>query len=428
MKYDFDKPVPRRGTACVKWDAELQGVTVDASDPSLEGAGFKASDVIPLWVADMDFECAPFIKAALQRRLDQGVFGYEHVPESTYEAAIRWFGGRHGWKIGRDWILYTLGGVPALSAVVKAMTEPGDKVVIMPPVYNCFYSSVRNNGCGLLESHLSYVEEGGRMTYRIDYKDLEEKCADPAARLLIFCNPHNPAGRVWTPDEMRRVAEIARRNNVVVFSDEIHSEIVSPGYRYTPFGTVDQENCISLVSSSKSFNTAGLQFANIVTSSPTWRRKIDKALNVNEVCDVSPFGPVSMEAAFTPEGQDWLDQMNAYVHGNYVALCDAFARELPEIPVVRLEGTYLAWADIKALTRRKASPLTDRQVEEELYAHEAVWVNGGSMYGDGDFIRINLATQHRTFEVGLRRMVHGLRRLLGAAGPSGASVKASDGR
>ncbi len=412
MVYDFDKIIPRRGSSCVKWDAELHGVRVNAADPSLEGAGFKASDVIPLWVADMDFECAPFIKAALQKRLDHGVFGYEHVPDSTYESAVNWFGKKHGWKIEKDWILYTLGGVPALSAVVKAMTEPGDKVVILPPVYNCFYSSIKNNGCGLLESRLSYVREDGQMTYRIDYSDLEEKCADPAAKLMIFCNPHNPAGRVWTSEEMTKVAEIARRHKVAVFSDEIHSEIVSPGCRYTPFAAIDQENCISLVSSSKSFNTAGLQFALIVTSNPAWHKDIDKALNVNEVCDVSPFAPISMEAAFTKEGEEWLDQMNAYVHGNYLALCEAFAKDLPDFPVVKLEGTYLAWADIKALTRRGTSPLTSTQVEEELYAHEAVWINAGSMYGDGDFIRINLATQHKTFAVGLRRLVHGLRRLL----------------
>jgi cystathionine beta-lyase len=217
---------------------------------------------------------------------------------------------------------------------------------------------------------------------------------------------------VWKPEELKKAAEIAERHGLAVISDEIHSEIVCPGYKYTPFGNISKGRYVTICSSSKSFNTAGLQFANIVSPDPEIRAKVNKVLNINEVCDVNPFGIESLLAAYTPEGEEWLDEMNAYVRGNYEMLREAFAKELPEFPVVKLEGTYLAWIDCKALTRRAVNPVADTDIEKELYAHEAVWVNNGRMYGDSDFLRVNMATQHSTFEVGVKRMVHGLKRLL----------------
>ena len=281
--YDFDEIVNRRGSGSVKWDAR----------PPF---GIPGEEVIPLWVADMDFKAAPFILDALKKRVDHGVFGYVNVPDSYYDAVISWFAGRHGWKMEKEWILYTTGVVPALSAVIKAFCKPSDKVIVQTPVYNCFFSSIRNNGCERLDVPLLYHDS----TYSFDFDALERACADPKARVLLLCNPHNPAGRVWKAEELERVGEIARRHGVVVVSDEIHCEIVMPGHRFVPFASVSAGNqscCVTLCSPSKSFNIAGLQIANIVTDNADWLKRIDRAVNDNEICDVNPFGVVALQAA-----------------------------------------------------------------------------------------------------------------------------------
>lgn len=386
MTYDFDRITPRRGTNAYKWDAR---------PPFGEGG----DDIIPLWVADMDFQVAPCITDVLRRRVDHGIFGYTQVPDSYYEAVIRWFGTRHGWKIERDWILYTSGVIPALSAVIKALTVPGDKVILQTPVYNCFFSSVRNNGCQMADSPL--IHENG--TYRFDLEDLERQCADPAAKLLLLCNPHNPAGRVWTPEELMQVGAIARRHGVIVVSDEIHCEIVMPGYRYTPYASLpgNREGSITLCSPSKSFNIAGLQIANIVTDNPDWRRRIDRAININEVCDVNPFGVIALQAAYSDEGADWLEQLNRYLAGNL----DCLLRNLSGFPVCKLEGTYLAWVDCRSLG------IPSETIEENLLREEKVWVNAGTMYGTEGFIRINLACPRSLLTEGIARIQKGLNRL-----------------
>ena len=256
MAYDFTSVVERRGTACVKWDAP-------------NGAGIPAGEVIPMWVADMDFRTAPCIIDALRKRVEHGVFGYTEVPESYYDAVISWFGRRRGWAIEREWILYTTAVVPALSVCIKAFTEPGDKVVFLTPAYNCFFSSIRNAGCVASASPIRYhyPSDGASMnviTVDIDWEDLERRCADPAAKILLVCNPHNPVGRIWTRDELARMGEIARRHGLVVLSDEIHCELEMPGHTFTPFAAISPENqdcCVTLNSPSKSFNTAGLQIA-----------------------------------------------------------------------------------------------------------------------------------------------------------------------
>ena len=212
-----------------------------------------------------DFETAPCIVRALQERVAHGIFGYTFVPESYYEAVISWFRRRHHWRIDRSWIEYTSGVVPALSATIKALTQPGDKVLVQTPVYNCFFSSIRNNGCEIVESPL----QRSANTYVINFDDLEQKLSDPAVKLFVLCNPHNPAGRVWTPDELRRMNDLCLRHDVRVVSDEIHCELTMPGYTYTPFASVSDEclnNSVTLNSPSKSFNTAGLQIANIISN------------------------------------------------------------------------------------------------------------------------------------------------------------------
>ncbi len=390
--YDFDTIIPRRGTNSIKWDAR------PPFDADTEG-------VIPLWVADMDFKAAPFIIDVLRKRVEHGVFGYVCVPDSYYEAVCRWFSGRHGWKVEKDWIIYTTGVVPALSAAVKALSKPGEKVIIQSPVYNCFFSSVRNNGCEILDVPLLYHDG----TYSYDFNGLERACADPAAKVMLLCNPHNPAGRVWTREELARVGDIARRHGVTVVSDEIHCEIVMPGFTYTPFASVSPENqacCVTLCSPSKSFNTASLQIANIITPNPEWRKLIDRAINVNEICDVNPFGVLALEAEYSPEGAEWLKELNQYIYDNYLLLRE----KLTDWTVCKLEGTYLPWVDVSSLG------LPTEKIEEELLRNYKVWVNAGAMYGTEGFIRINLATPRSVLAEGLDRVSRGLSALAASSG------------
>ena len=382
MKYNFDESVKRLHTNCYKWDS--------TSD----------TEVIPLWVADMDFKTAPSIIEALRRRVDHGVFGYTLVPEEYYEAVISWFNRRHGWSIDRSWILYTSGVVPALSAIIKALTKPGDGVIVQTPVYNCFFSSIRNNGCKEIENPLIYKDS----TYEIDFDNLEELASHNDVRMMLLCNPHNPAGRVWHKNELEKIADICSRHDVIVVSDEIHCELVYKPYKYTPFGIVAAEkgiNYVACTSASKAFNTAGLQIANIISNFPDFRVAIDRAININEVCDVNPFGVVGTIAAYN-DGEEWLEALISYLHGNYEYLCRYMEERLPELKITRLEGTYLVWVDCRS------TGFTSDNLNDILLNKAKVRINPGSMYGPaGDgFIRINIACPRAQLEEGLRRIVY----------------------
>lgn len=386
-KYDFDKLVERRGTGCYKWDDVPEGV-------------------IPLWIADMDFQTAPFIIDALQKRVAHGVFGYTQVPDSYYDAVVNWFKNRHGWQnLQKEWILYTSGVVPALSVVIKAFTNPGDQVIVQTPVYNCFFSSIRNNGCEIVHNDLLYHDH----TYTMDYEDLERKASNPKAKLLLLCNPHNPAGRVWTKEELQRLGEICIRHNVLVVSDEIHCEFVFPDHQFVPFASISEEmqhHSITCNAPSKAFNTAGLQIANIISDNPDYRKKIDRAININEVCDVNPFGVVALQAAYTEDGEEWLKQLNEYLLGNYNYIKNYFEQEIPQFPICKLEGTYLAWVDCSVLKQGS------EEIVNHLTEHYKVKPNNGQMYGDDRFIRINLACPRQRLEEGLHRIVQGLKDMI----------------
>ncbi|WP_302293830.1 MalY/PatB family protein [Leyella stercorea] len=387
MEYDFSRPTERRGTDSYKWDSAPE------------------TDIIPLWVADMDFETFPGITEALQRRVAHGIFGYTRVPEAYYEAVCRWFGKHHGWHINRKDIIYTSGVVPAVSAVIKALTLPGDQVIVQGPVYNCFFSSIRNNGCETVSNSLIYNKE--ELRYEIDFDDLERKLAHERARLMLLCNPHNPGGRVWTRDELTRVAELCHKYGVRVVSDEIHCELTLYDNEYVPFGSLPDElshGSITCCSPSKAFNTAGLQIANIVCRDAEVRNRIDRAININEVCDVNPFGVIALQAAYSDEGYEWLTQLRAYISSNYDLLRERFARELPKCKVMRMEGTYLAWIDCSELH------IPSDEIEEMLMHENKVWVNAGSMYGTegAAFIRINMACTSELLNEGITRIVNGL--------------------
>ena len=377
MKYDFDELVERRGTDCVKWD----------ESPS--------DGVIPLWVADMDFRVAPAIQKALQQRVEHGVFGYNIVPESYYEAVISWFRRRHQWEIQRQWILYTTAVVPAMSCVIKALTMPGEKVLILSPAYNCFFSSIKNNGCEVLESALKRVDD----TFEVDFIDFEAKCADEKTTLFLLCNPHNPCGRVWSREELQRIYNICKKHGVKVVSDEIHCELIMPDYKFVPFGTIT-DDCVVMNSPSKNFNTAGLQIANIICSHPSWRRRIDRAININEVCDVNPFGIVALQAAYN-ESEDWIVGLCEYLWGNYHVLCDFIGKNISQWKVCRLEGTYLPWVDISA------TGMTSQELSDRLLTEGKVWINPGTMYGPvtGEgYVRFNIATQRSRLMEALERI------------------------
>ena len=387
MKYNFDEIIERRGTNSYKWDL------------------MKEDEVIPMWVADMDFPTAPAIIEALQKRVAHGIFGYTRVPEAYYEAVCRWFDKRHGWHINREDIIYTSGVVPAVSAVIKALTLPGDQVIVQGPVYNCFFSSIRNNGCEMVSNSLIYNKE--ELRYEIDFDDLKRKLKHERARLMLLCNPHNPGGRVWTRDELTRVAELCHKYGVRVVSDEIHCELTLYDNEYVPFGSLPDElsrGSITCCSPSKAFNTAGLQIANIVCRDAEVRNRIDRAININEVCDVNPFGVIALQAAYSDDGYEWLTQLRKYISANYDLLLERFARELPKCKVMRMEGTYLAWIDCSELH------ISSDEIEEMLMHENKVWVNAGSMYGaeGAAFIRINMACTSELLNEGITRIVNGL--------------------
>ena len=379
--YDFDRLLNRRGSHSVKWD-----------EPEQEG-------VIPMWVADMDFMAAPAIQEALRKRVEHGVFGYTLVPDAYYDAIVNWFGRYHHWTIDRQDIIYTTGVVPAISCAIQALTMGGENVLIQTPVYNCFFSSIRNSGSNILENPLKRQGD----TYVIDFDDFARKCADEKTTAFLLCNPHNPAGRVWTKEELTRMNDICMRHHVRVIADEIHCELVMPGYTFTPFASISEacrDNSVTLNSPSKSFNIAGLQIANIICHDPAMRRRINRQVNINEVCDVNPFGVEALMAAYN-DSRDWLVALNDYLWENYQALCRFCEEQLPQWKVLKLEGTYLPWVDITA------TGMTSDALADLLLSEAKVMVNSGTMYGaqTGEgYIRLNIACPRARMLEGLERI------------------------
>lgn len=396
MNYDFDTIIARRGTDCEKWDL-----------PAEDG-------VLPLWVADMDFRAAPAIVDALKRRANEGVFGYAHPPTVWHESLARWLARRHGWEIEPDTVLDTTGVIPALAATIRAFCKPGDKVIIQPPVYNCFYTVIRDQGCTIVENRLRRVpvSDGteGDFSYEIDFEDLERKAAD--AKLLVLSNPHNPAGRAWRMDELRRVGEICLRHGVFVASDEIHADLQMPGSRHVPFASLGgdfAQNSATFWSATKAFNLAGLQTAAVICANAAARERIRHALRVNRTGELNVFGFVASKTAWD-ECAPWLDELRDYLHGNYTALL-AFVRDrLPALQVAKLEATYLAWVD--------ATPLgvPSAEIARRLEHEAKVKFSPGAIYGEekgAAYLRINLACPRATLLEALgrtARFIKGLKR------------------
>ena len=378
QRYNFDTPPSRRGSLCYKWDC--------------------GPDELPMWIADMDFETAPEIRAALQKRLDHGIFGYDDMGEDWYQAYIGWWRDRHGLVMERENLIFSAGVVPSISSLVRKLTTPNENVLLQTPVYNIFFNSVVNNGCRVLESPL--VREGE--DWAIDFADLEAKLADPQTSLMILCNPHNPVGRIWTREELARIGALCKKHHVTVISDEIHCDLTAPGKGYVPFASVD-EVCRSVsltcIAPTKCFNLAGMHSSAVYAADPVLRHKAWRALNTDEVAEPSTFACPAAVAAFT-EGGPWLDALRDYVWANKRFVKDFAEQELPGLKIPVSDATYLIWAEVSALTE-DVKAFTDR-----LRAETGLWVTPGTAYGKtGEgFFRMNVACPRSTVEDALARM------------------------
>ena len=389
MTYNFDNCPAREGTESVKWDLY--------------------PGTLPMWVADMDFRIAPEIQKALQKRLDHGVFGYELIPDDFFGIMNQWFATRHGWEgIGRENIVPTTGVIAAYSAAIKAMTVPGDNVLVMTPCYNAFFPAIRNNKCSQLESPLKF--DGKH--FIVDWDDFEAKCAQ--AKVFLLCNPHNPVGRVWTREELLLMAEICRRNNVFVVSDEIHCELTYPGHDYTPWATLPEQyvkNSVSCISPTKAFNIAGIQIANIFAADPAILAKMDRAINENECCDVNVFGVTALKAAYSAGGP-WLDQLRNYLYHNARTVCCFLEDEIPGVICPPLEGTYLMWLDCRCALK-PGEPLGgfSERLAKHLREKHGLVLSTGTIYGAAGegFERLNIACPRTRLLDGLDRLKEGLK-------------------
>lgn len=376
---DFDKHIERSGTFSAKWDR------------------FPEPGNLPMWVADMDFAAAPCIQEAINKRAMHGIFGYTAVPESYYSAIIEWYARRYDTQIEADWVVPVTGVVPALSAIVGALSESGDGVIVQSPVYHCFFSSIKNMGREVLENKLVNVD--GR--YEIDFDAFEQLASQARTKLFVLCHPHNPVGRIWSEDELVRLGEICLRHGVVVVSDEIHCDLVFNGSRHVPFSTIRPEflaNSVTCQSPSKTFNIAGLQVANIIVADSTLRNKVAAAVARHEIGSINPFGVDALIAAYQ-QGDVWLEELKDYLWQNYLYTRDFLEKNLPNVTVTPLEATYLVWVDCRRLG------LDCSELDARLKV-QGVILNMGNMYGDsGDgFIRVNVACPKSLLVDGLNRI------------------------
>lgn len=368
MSSGFDQPISREGTASVKYDGRK--------------AIFGSDEVIPLWVADMDFASPEAVTQALQVRAQHPVYGYTQYPESMFEALMDWLRQRHGWNVEREWILMCPGVVPTLHAAVLAFAAAGEGVIVQPPVYAPFHSSVTTTGGRLLLNPLRL--EGGR--YHIDFDGLE-KCAAEGARLLLLCSPHNPVGRVWEENELMAVLNIARRYGLTVLSDEIHSDLVYRDSRHIPLALLAGEGGADMtaVAPSKTFNIPGLGLSAIIVPHQEHRTKLRNAFDLLHVNAANPFSITAFEAAYR-EGRPWLDELMEYLGGTREAVRTFLRHRLPDIHMIEPEGTYLLWLDCRAMR------MNDRQLQQFFIHQAGVGMSPGSMFGEGGsgFMRMNL--------------------------------------
>lgn len=382
MKYNFDQPVNRRGTWSMKWDV--------------------SENELPMWVADMDFETAPEVKEAIRKRAQHGAFGYTIVPNEWYQAIQNWWQERYHFRINKEWMIFCTGVVPAISSIVRKMTTVAEKIVLLTPVYNIFFNSVVNNGRYVLECPLQY--ENG--TYSIDFEALEKKLADPQTTMLIFCNPHNPVGEIWSRETMKKVGELCAKYHVLVVSDEIHCDLTEPGNSYIPFASVSdtcRENSITCIAPTKSFNLAGLQTAAVIVPNENLRHKVWRGLNTDEVAEPNVFAMTAAITAWT-QGDIWLDELRNYLFQNRCVAAEYLKTELPEIRLVPAKATYLLWIDCRSITKKS------EELAEYVRKQTGLYLCAGAEYGKAGegFLRMNIACRGETMMEGLHRLKMGI--------------------
>ena len=367
MKYNFDKVINRKNTDCYKWDTTKDGV-------------------IPMWVADMDFEVAKPIVDSIIRRANHPVFGYTMVPNEYFEAEINWWKKRFNYEIKKEHIIPTAGVIPSLSAIIQTFCQKDDKILIQSPVYHYFNIVIQNNDCKVITNNLIYKDA----KYEIDFVDFEEKLKNDRPKLFILSNPHNPVGKIFSKNELKKMGELCLKYGVLVISDEIHRDLVFKDYIFTPFASICEEflqNSITCTSATKTFNLAGLKASNIVAANKDLRVKLDKTLSKNEMKGVNVFGIYSLISAYE-ECEDWLFELLIYLEKNKNFLEDFMAKNIPNLKVVKAEATYLLWIDISSLN------MDSKTFTKKLEEIGNIRVISGATFGEnGDnFIRVNIAT------------------------------------
>lgn len=382
---DFDKVIDRKNTDCIKYDfAEEKGMP---------------KDILPLWVADMDFQTSSLILDALHSRVEHGVFGYSESKDHYFEAVAGWLQNHHGLTIEKDWVVKTPGIVFALALAIQAFTKAGDAVLVQQPVYYPFSRLIKANGRVVVSSDLVLNENNH---YEIDFADMEQKIVENHIKLFLFCSPHNPVGRVWTREELRKIADICLKHGVIVVSDEIHSDFVYDGYQHTPLLTMDErlkEICITCTSPAKTFNLAGLQVSNIIIPNKKLRDEFKQKKSDNGYDGLNCMGLVACEAAYT-KGEVWYEALMKYLHENLDFLRAYLEKELPMLKLIEPEGTYLAWIDFRALG------LSEEELQDLIVNKAKLWLDAGVMFGKGakGFERVNIATSRSILMEALNRL------------------------
>ena len=383
MKYNFDRIIDRKNTNCFKWDYTKQI--------------FDKEDVIPLWVADMDFAAPDAVVQKLIKRAEHGIFGYSFEPEEYYKVFIEWLEKRHNWKIKKEWIVNTTGIVPAINFAIQCFTEPGDNIIVQTPVYFPFFESIKKNERKVVNSQLRLT--GTR--YEIDFEDLEEKLKSDV-KIMLFCSPHNPVGRVWSQEELQKVGELCLQNNVLLISDEIHADLILNNNKHIPISSLSaeiQDITISMYAPSKTFNVAGLFTSSIIIPNPEIRKEYKKFMEKLGLHLLNNFGIDAFIAAYK-DGEEWLEQLLDYLWKNYEFVQKYLKTNIPQIKAIELEGTYLMWLDCRELKLKQKELI-------ELFVNKAgLGLNNGTVFGAGGygFMRLNIGCSIKLLEKALEQL------------------------
>ncbi len=396
MKYDFDRIATPRGIGSVKWEHRKGDNGLEAWDATEEIDGSR--QVLPMWVADMDFAIVEPIRRALEARAAIPSVGYTYKTDAYLSAVTGWMQRRHGWGVEKDWIATASGVVPALNMLVRTFTQAGDGVIVQPPVYHPFYMVIENNDARVVRNPLRLVD--GR--YEMDFHDLEAKASDPTVKMLLLCSPHNPVGRVWNEAELSRLGEICNRHDVLVVADELHADLMLNGSVFTPYAALGRafaENAIVCSAASKTFSLAGMHTAHIITPNPELRSQVDAGLQKAAMFGMNPFGAAAVPAAYE-EGEEWLQQVLAYIQGNMDFVAGFLAKNLPQIRMIKPEATYLAWLDCRALGLDKA------RLEDLMLNKAGLYLDEGYIFGEegAGFERINVACPRAILEDAMQRL------------------------